>query len=325
MTTANTNAPVLKEGTNKVTVIGVLSEKNLELKEYTNQQGEKVESIVGTISVRTGEHEVHQVRLRSNKFTKAGKENSLYKDYLTIQNETTSQADCAQSDNPDLKPDVVKVDGALVTNEYYGQDGQLRQFQQVQGKFVNRITDFTKEDMGAFFEVDTFIEKKRPEVDREGIETGRTILNTLIPSYSSIFPFEFKVIEEGKDYFEDSVEKNQTVKLYGQLLNKKIEHVKLVEAGFGDPIEEKTYDYVNEALVKTAAHPYEEDSAKAFKPELVKEALVKRDVYLEKQKAGAGNNSGVSVKQPQTGFGGNTEVKKPAVSGLTGVDVSALF
>src|SRR5690606_34723371 len=122
MTTEN-KAVELKEGANKVTVVGTLVEKNLEFGEYNKQvdgQTVKVENISGSIRVRTGEHEVHTIRLRSNKFTNAGKENSLYKGYVTIKDEYVSVADAAE--NPELTPTKVKIDGKLTTNEYYGQD-----------------------------------------------------------------------------------------------------------------------------------------------------------------------------------------------------------
>lgn len=321
MTTANTNAPVLKEGENKVEIVGVLVEKNLEPTSYKNDKGETIEGIKGSISVRTSESEVHQIQLQSNKLTKAGAENKMFLGYQTIQNEYVTVADAAN--NPELKPDMIRVNGSLNTNEYYGQDGQLKQYQQVKGKFVNRLTDKDDPTPRATFEVEVFVDAVRPEIKNDE-ETGRVKLSAWIPTYNSIVPYNFSVVAEGADFFTDTVEKASTIKVYGQLLNVREEHIKLVEAGFGADIEEKTYTYINEALVKTAAMPYEEESAKTFKPELVKEALAKREVYLEKSKARVGQG-GQQQSAPPTGFGGNTEVKKPAVSGLTGVDVSALF
>src|SRR6185312_9583961 len=99
----------LKEGFNRAVVVGELVEKNLEETSYTRDDGTVVEQIKGSISVRTGDHEVHQIRLRSNKYTNAGKENTLYKGYQTVVNEYVSVADLEK--NPDLTPSLVKVDG----------------------------------------------------------------------------------------------------------------------------------------------------------------------------------------------------------------------
>jgi hypothetical protein len=303
---------VLKEGVNVATVVGVLVEKNLEEKSYTNNEtGQTVEQIVGSISVRTGENEVHQVRLKSNKLTKAGKENSLYKGYQTINSEFVSVADAAN--NPELVPTQVRVSGKLTTNEYYGQDGILKQYQQIEGKFVNRLTDKDDPTPRATFEAEVFVSKTKPETDRykDGEETGRAIVESYIPTFNAIVPYNFAVIEQGADFFTSEIQKGQTIKVYGQIVNKRVETVKLVESGFGDPIEEKSVSYTTESLISNASMPYEEDSKKAFDATLINERLVKREVYLEQQK-----NRGQQGAQPSNagmnafGGGATTAPKK---------------
>lgn len=296
---------VLKEGVNVVTVVGTLVEKNLEETSYTNSEGKVIEQIKGSISVRTGEHEVHQVRLRSNKFTNAGKENSLYKGYQTINTEFVSVADVAN--NPELTPTQVRVNGKLTTNEYYGQDEKLKQYQQIEGKFVNRLTDKDDPTPRATFEVEVFVSKTKSETDRykDGEETGRAIVESYIPTYTAIAPYNFAVVEQGADFFITEIQKGQTIKVYGQIVNKRVETVKLVESGFGDPIEEKSVSYTTESLISNASVPYEEDNAKAFDATQINERLVKREVYLEQQK-----NRGQQQSQPSNAgmnaFGGAT-------------------
>lgn len=308
----------LKEGMNKVTLVGTLVEKNLEEKSYTNSQtGETVEQIVGTISVRTGENEVHQVRLRSNKLTKAGAENSLYKGYKKIQDTMVSVADVAQ--NPELVADEVNVNGKLTTNEYYGQDGQLRQYQQIEGKFVNRLRDTDDATRRATFEADVFIASIRPEfVDDE--ETGRTTLDTYIPTFNAIVPYKFVTVPEGADFFQNELEKGQTIKVYGSLLNVKKEHKKMVEMAFGEDQEEITYTYVSESLITNAKIPYDRDSTSAFDPEQIKERLTKREVYLEQQKSRQ-NGSQQTDNRPNAFGGAATTQKKVDIP----VDVKNLF
>lgn len=310
---------VLKEGFNKATVVGTLVEKNLKETSYTKQDGTVVEQIKGTISIRTGENEVHQVQLQTNKFTKAGTENTFYKGYKTIENEYVSVADLV--DNPTLVPTQVKVDGKATTNEYYGQDSQFKQYQQIEGAFVNRLTDKDDPTPRATFEVEVFVSKTKPETDREGEETGRAIVESYIPTYSGIVPYKFAVIEQGADFFLNDVKKGQTIKVFGQIVNKRVETVKLIESGFGDPIEEKSVSYTTESLISNASVPYEEDNVKAFNPELINERLVKREVYLEQQK-NRGQQS-ASQQPPMASFGGGatTPPKKNDVP----VDVSNLF
>ena len=322
---AETTKKELKEGINKVTVVGTLVEKNFEDKSYTNSQtGETVEKIVGTLSVRTGENEVHQIRLESNKLTKAGKENGLYKGYVTVRDQYVSVADVAEAakNGQELVADEVSINGELTTNEYYGQDGKLRQFQQIKGKFVNRLRETDDKTPRAQFEIDVYVNKVKPEKNGED-ETGRAILEGLVPTFNSIFPYKFAVVEEGSNFFLDELEKGQTLKVYGNILNVKKETIKLVEAAFGDPIEEKTVTYVSESLINNAKVPYDEESANAFNPEAIKERLAKREVYLENQKSRSNNAPQTSDSRPNA-FGGaptNTAPKKNDIP----VDVSNLF
>lgn len=314
---------VLKEGTNKVTVVGTLVEKNLEDKSYTNSQtGETVEQIVGTISVRTGENEVHQIRLRSNKLTKTGTENGLYKGYVTVRDEYISTADVAEAakNGQQLVASQVSVDGKLTTNEYYGQDGQLRQFQQIEGKFVNRLRETDDPTPRAVFEVDILINGVKAEVI-DGDDTDRALVDSLIPSYTGIFPYKFAVIEEGSGFFLDELQKGQTVKVYGNILNVKKEHKKLVEMAFGDPREEVTYTYVTESLINNAKPAYDEDSPLAFDLGQVKERLTKREVYLEQQKS---RQNGSQVDNRPNAFGGAPTNNAPKKVDIP-VDVKNLF
>lgn len=322
---AETTKKELKEGINKVTVVGTLVEKNFEDKSYTNSTtGETVEKIVGTLSIRTGENEVHQVRVESNKLTKAGKENGLYKGYVTVRDQYVSVADVAQrakEGEENLVADEVSVNGELTTNEYYGQDGQLRQFQQIKGKFVNRLRETDDKTPRAQFEIDVFVNKVRPEMKGDD-ETGRAILEGYVPTFNSIFPYKFTVIPEGSEFFLNDLQRNQTLKVYGNILNVKKETVKSVDSAFGAPIEEVSVSYVSESLINNAKVPYEEDSANAFDPEQIKERLTKREVYLEQQKSRQ-NSGGGQADNRANAFGGapSTAPKKADIP----VDVSKLF
>lgn len=301
----------LKEGINKVTVVGTLVEKNFEDTFYTNNKGERVDQIKGTISVRTGDNEVHQIKLESNKLNKAGNENGLAKGYATVRDEYISVADVAEAAKKDIKlvADEISVTGELDTNEYYGADLKLRQFQQVKGRFVNRLRETDDRTPKAVFEIDIFIDKVRPEMNGDD-ETGRAIVEGLVPTYNSIFPYKFAVIEAGSDFFLNDLQRGQTLKVYGDILNVKKESIKLVEAAFGDPIEEKTVTYVSESLINNAKVPYEEESTNAFDPEAIKERLTVREVKLENQKSKKQNASGQADNRANAFGGAPTAPKK---------------
>ena len=315
---------VLKEGTNKVTVVGTLVEKNLDFSPFTNDKGETVERIRGSISVRTGENEVHKINLKANRFTKAGGENKNYKGYVTIKDQFISVADVAEAakNGEELKADEVRVDGKLFTNEYW-QNDQFFQYQQIEGKFVNRLKEGEDGTPIANFETDIFIDKVKPEM-KDDSETGRAIVSAWIPTFNAIVPYKFSVIEEGSDFFMNELQRGQTLKVYGNLLNVKKEHVKTVESAFGQPIEEISYTYVSESLINNAKVPYEEDSANAFNPEGIKERLTKREVYLEQQKSRSNSGGQQQADNRPNAFGGATTNSAPKKNDIP-VDVSNLF
>lgn len=324
MTENTMGAAKLKEGFNKAYLVGTLVEKNIESKPYTdNKTGATVERLMGTISIRTGESEVHQVRLRQNKMKKAGGENALYKALETINNEYVSVADTES--NPELVPTVLSVQGSITNNEYYGADGQLRQYQQIEGLFVNRLREQDDATPRATFEVEVFVKNTTPEMEGDE-ETGRAIVNAWIPTYSAVIPYKFATIKEGADFFLNDVESNSTLKVYGQIVNKREKHVKQVPSGFGAPIEEVTFSFTTESLIMNASLPYEEEDMKRFKPELIKEALVAREVRLE-QSLSRANTSSQPSGAGMNAFGGGAAPNKPVISEAekAGVDLSGLF
>src|SRR6185312_9231103 len=115
-------------------------------------------------------------------------------------------------------------------------------------------------------------------------ETGRAIVNALIPTYTAVIPYKFAVIEQGADFFLNDVEPNMTLKVYGQIVNKREKHVKQVPSAFGEPIEEISFTTTTESLIMNATMPYEEENVSRFDPELIKEALVTREVQLEQNR-----------------------------------------
>lgn len=129
-----------KEYLNRVIIVGTLVAKHLEEGAYTNQDGTIVNQIKGTISIRTGENEMHQIRLRSNKLTKAGTENGLYKEYVKVRDEYISTVDVAEAakSGVELEADVVSVNGSL------------RPFQQITGLFIKRMEDKEQQFLANF-------------------------------------------------------------------------------------------------------------------------------------------------------------------------------
>src|SRR6185312_6562238 len=133
---------VWKAANNRVDIIGVVAQNNLEIKEmpvYENGKptGETITACLGDLVIRTADNENHTVRLRQNAITKAKAPNKMYPGLVTIMNEVVSIADLEK--NPEATPTRLSIVGEIVLNEFAGHDLEIRSTQQIRGVFVNRL------------------------------------------------------------------------------------------------------------------------------------------------------------------------------------------
>lgn len=334
----NENTKVWKEADNRVEVVGLLVENNLELRQfdvYKNGQktGDKRDAIAGDVTIRSADNEDHKIRLRQYKFTNAGAANKLYQGLVTIMNETISLADLEQEANKDKTVTRLKVVGDLGLNEFADQASlEIRSFPSIRGTFLNRIeeSDTTTEDK-AEFDLVGLVKSVVEEQNREGEETGRMKVSLLLPLYNSVVPMEF-VVDAGKgaEYVQSNFEKGETVRVYGDLVNfREVTYIE-VEMDFGGNKRDEKVKFVNELNIKGGS-VMPEDSAASISVEAVKEKLAEREVYLETLKTRAKErgqeNAGGGVKS-KSGFGGEAETKKTALdtpSSLSADDLKDLF
>lgn len=322
-----------KEADNKVEVVGVLAENNLELREFDvyengSPTGAKRKAVAGDLVIRSGENENHTVRLRQYELTNAGKVNRLYAGLVTIMNETVSIADTEQ--NSEAIPSRIKVVGDLRLNEYAGNDGEIRSFPSIQGTFVNRLDVDDKTENKAEFDLEGMVGRVTEDFNRDGEETGRKKVSLLIPLYNSVIPVEF-VVNEGKgaDYIGDNFDNGSSVRIYGDIVNYQEIIKREVEMGFGENKIEESRKFVNELNIK-GGNLYDEDAnpSKIIDPELVKQKLVEREVYLENLKNRAKEREQGGSSKPKNGFGGTPSAPKINTldgNATAGVDLTGLF
>lgn len=265
---------ILREAENKVVIEGTLLE--VRSNEWKSGDGISIE-----LDIEVAPNEVHTVHGMAAYKKKDGTDNSIAKGFKTILNEYLSVAKHGRE-----QADKVRVTtGRITLNEYYGQDGQLHSYPRINTNFVNRIQAGDTLNPRAEFEVEMFVRKVKPELNKDGEETGRAILEGYIPLYNGVvIPFTFKVVEEGTDYVLNTYEPGQTVSVYGDIVNFKevIETVK--EAAFGKDKIVKSTKTLREYVITGGQEPYEEDSTKTYDPELIKKALVERETYLAELK-----------------------------------------
>lgn len=312
----------LRQAENKVELVGFVAENKLEIKEFTAKDGTgtKYNALTGTLKIKVAENENHVVRFFAKELRKDGQPNQQFAGLVTVKDTVVSIADLG--DNPEAKPTKVKVTGSMDLNEYYSQDGQLRSNPQVQGRFVNRLDADDPTENKATFDIEGVVEKLMDETDRQtGEETGRKKLTLIVPLYNSVVPIEFMLEGDGAEYAEDHFTRGASINLVGNMINFRKETTKKIEMGFGS--KEETKVEFNEERQVVSGGVYEEGmhDAKIFDVDLIKEALVKRNVYLEGLKTSSQNRT--QDNKPQ-GFGGATTPSKPATSSPV-PDVSNFF
>ncbi|PAD84929.1 hypothetical protein CHH57_02125 [Niallia circulans] len=280
----------LRQAENKVTIEGVLLE--VRSTEWKSGKGMNIE-----LDIEVKENEVHTVYGMSKYKKEDGSDNGIAKGFKTIVDEYKSVATHGREE-----ADKVRVNqGHIGLNEYYGQDGKLRSLPRVSTNFVNRVQAGEEFDPKAEFEAELFVRSVKPELDKEGNETGRAVLEGYIPVYGgTVIPFSFKVFTEGSEYVQDNYEPGKTVFIYGDIINYKEKIVKKTESAFGKDKETVTYNTIREYVVTGGEDPYEEENVKSYDGELIHKALVERETYLAELKT---KNSEPKKEEKKGGFG----------------------
>ncbi|AZV43590.1 hypothetical protein BAOM_2981 [Peribacillus asahii] len=306
MTIENT----LRQADNEVIVEGLLQEVRLETRNTTDGRG----FIGGEIDIEVSEGSVHTLRVFSMKEKKDGSENGIYKGLLTVKEEYVSIAKVGRDE-----ADKVRITaGQLGVNDYVGGDGQVKTHPQLSTNFINRVQANDTFEPKAEFEVEMVIQSVAEEMDREGEETGRVKLKGFVPQYGGgIAPLEFVAEGEGAEYIRDTYEKGQTVKIYGDIVNK-VEITKIEEAvGFGKPKEKIKRNFVREYLITGGSEPYEEENVNTYDVKAIGKALTEREVYLEglikKAEEKAKNGNKPAKKEEKKGFGSKPKKEEKTI------------
>jgi len=204
----------LKQGTNQGELVGILSEKNLEIKldSFVPNTNPKVDchTIYGHIIVSTDNGDF-RVDVYQNSKKKNGDDNKMYDPVLSLF--TTYVSDVESKKNPELVADKVHVRFSAGINDYYS-DTAKKLVSGVRFKF-NGIKR-AKEDAANDIQITLggFITKMTPEVRNEE-ETGRKLVEFAYIGYeNSIEPFNLVVSEEDdKEWFGMNFDTNDSCEL----------------------------------------------------------------------------------------------------------------
>lgn len=288
----------IKDG-NVVRIEGILSEIDLEYKEFT-KNGSPAKAIGGVIKIRVNtaingaETELEiPVHMFAAQLTNSGAPNPAYESIARIKEEYISIAasDIEHADR------VRITKGAISMNEYYGQDGRLISFPRVTASFVSKIK---REECKpkAEFTVTFMVGKAGYELDKDGVETDKYKVTGMIPQYGGkvdVVPF-FAYNQGTIDAISNYWQEGDTVKAIGKLnftsQTKEVE----VKVDFGEPtIETRTYSISELVITGGSSTPL--DGEFAINYEDVKVALEQRKERLAESKEKSANR-GTSGKAP---------------------------
>lgn len=298
----------IREALNEVFIEGVLKEKNLELATVFTDSG-KQEVIRGEVVIATDDKSEHRVRIYANKLTKEKKDSTVYKGLVTVNEEYVSVADALKNGlTVDAATKVRITKGKLGLNEYYTPTGELRSFPQVSTNFINRVDETKGYNPRAEFSVEMFFKSIKREV-KNGEETGRLLVEGIIPMYGgAVVPITFVVDDaDAVDYLETNYEVGKTGKIWGELINT-VEITKKEEKGFGKTKEKVITNVLHELVITGGEEEqYDEDDEKSYSVDIIKKAMVERDIYLDDLKKKAKKNEG----NKSTTIGNKTANTKP--------------
>jgi hypothetical protein len=300
----------IREAVNEIFIEGTLKEKTLETTTIDTKDG-KSDVIRGELVISTSADSEHRVRVFANKLTKEKKENSVYKGLVTVMNEYVSVAEALKNGMSASDATNVRITkGKMGLNEYYTPNGELRSYVVFNTNFVNRVQGEVTPK--AIFTIEMFFKSIIPEV-KDSEETGRTIIEGIIPLFEGVIPITF-VANEGEvsDYIAQNYEVGKTGKVWGDIVNKVVKEVQ-VERGFGKE-REKTVTHITNELVITGGESEqydEDDTTKSYTKEQIKAALNEREATLEEKKK---NSSSGGSPKPNGMTGGTTTTKKNPIN-----------
>lgn len=275
---------MLREAKNQVKISGILSENNLELSSYTNNQGQTMDCIRGNIKVRVKD-EINGVPVISeipvhvfaNKLTKAGTESKTYKNLVDAMN-LVSIAACGNEE----QADKIRITTARISmNAFISNNGTIVNQPRITTSLIYKVTGDIKHS--ATFEIEAFLQNFDVAYNKDGTECDprKLKLTTVVPKYNGLVDVVDLVAinPNAVDFIENNWTPGSTYACYGKIsFTSKVE-TSLQELDFGEPIEKSYTSYVNEFVLTGGSEPLMDNMA--FEPSAVNQALALRTQELQ--------------------------------------------
>ena len=291
----------LRQADAKVTVIGIVSDKKLEMK---TENG--VRTIEGTVTIKTDDTNFVQMRVRCADKKKDGSNNKTFTGVMTVMNEYKSIAD-----NGADEADRVRTSGQI---NLFRSNQNGNEIVSYTSNFFSRVKNTQNVEPKAEFEVEMYIEKLVPEVNKDGEETGRYKICGWIPTYNGIEPLTLFVPEELADVVSDIYQPKQTARFYGNIIQNITYKTTNQVMAFG--VKTKTEsEFINELVVTGGSPAYdaetEDEVVKGgnqipYNPDTVQAAIDERQRLIDEGQNKPKTNTATTNNKPSGASIGRT-------------------
>lgn len=265
----------LRQANAKAFVEGVVSEKDLKV---VTEEGKN--KITGHLTVKTSDVNFVKFNVNVNEKTKNNTDNKTYAGIQTVMNEYKSIAEVGEEEAT-----RVKVSGDI--SPFTGKNGE--KIVSYKSNFFKRPKTDEEFEPKAEFSIELFISGINPEIDTEGVETGRTIVSGWMPTYNGIEPIDLVAEGEVAQAVDSGFEVGQTVEFYGDIINNRIETVTEIPVKIGKPRKKVTVDFKNDLIITGASEAYEEGITPElpYEADTIQAAIQERANRIEEAKAKA--------------------------------------
>jgi len=278
---------------NKVNIVGLLSENNVEQRE---KDGRKY--VTGNIKIRVGESDIPVYVFAFDK-TKAGTANPAYTQIMNVCDKGVSLAACG---GDTTKATKIRAGSCRFEENMFASrfNGNIVSSTRVTGSF---FTLGASEEPKAKFTCGICIKSIKNEVNSDGDETGRLIVEGILEQYNRWDIINFIAeSDQAVSYISNNWEAKDCVSLSGNIISKTITSTisRESEGGFGEPEEEtRTYNRI-EYVITSGSEPKEEDYS--YKAEDVKNGLADRERRKAELVEGAKKPVASKVAEDDFGF-----------------------
>ena len=292
----------LRQADAKVTVVGIVSDKKLEMK---TENG--VRTIEGIVTIKTDDTNFVQMRVRCADKKKDGSENKTFAGVMTVMNEYKSIADVGEDE-----ADRVKTSGQI---NLFRSNNNGNEIVSYTSNFFNRIKPNQDYEPKAEFEIEMYIKSLVPEMNKEGEETGRYKIVGWIPTFNGIEPLDLIVPEELADQVSSIYEPKQTARFCGNIVQNVTYKTIERPAAFGVIKSGSKPNFINELVVTGGSPVYdaetEDEVVKGgnqipYNPDTVQAAINERQRLIDEGQNKPKTNTTTTNNKPSGASRGRT-------------------